>query len=289
MPNPDSVYAPPSLPAAALATVVPGRSGEKQYPNFFVHESAARAYGEARPYFHPQVIELVRLRLGLKGKLASALDVGCGTGQSSEALLTIAQRVLGLDPSLAMLRQFRHRPELCAVVARAEDLPVPDGSQDLITVALAFHWIKRALFLPEAHRVLKPGGWVAIYNNGFSGRMLDNANFQRWNEQRFIKSFPIPPRYRYPLKVAQVERHGLRFVHRETYENKVRFTRKGFTGYLLTQSNVIAHVKLGGLEVQEVRERLMEELVPLFPEPEAEFLFGGSIWYLQKPGRGGPG
>lgn len=270
-------------PAAALATAVPGRPGEKRYPNFFVHESAASRYTEARPYFHPVVIERVNRTLGLALPLEAALDVGCGTGQSSVALLSIASRVLATDPSPAMLARVPSYPGLWTAVARAEDLPVPDGSQDLISVALAFHWIKRHLFLPQAFRALKPGGHVVIYNNGFSGRMLNDPAFAHWARTRSIPSFPIPPRYRYPLKEAQVEKYGLRFVHRENYENTVRMSRDGLADYVLTQSNVIAHVELGQEGHHAVRHKLMQELEPLFVAPERDFLFGGAIWYLQKP------
>lgn len=46
----------------------------------------------------------------------------------------------------------------------AEQLPLNDGSADLVTAMSAFHWFDRPLFLQEAHRILKPGGCLALLN-----------------------------------------------------------------------------------------------------------------------------
>ena len=253
---------------------------EKIYPNHFVHGRAAQRYTASRPYFHPQVIERVRVVLGLRERVRSALDVGCGTGQSTRALEAIAQQVTGVDPSRAMLDQVPPEWGLTVLEGRGEALPIADASVDLVTAGLAFHWMKRAQFLPEARRVLRPGGHLVIYNNGISGRMLDHPEFARWNAARSLKSVPIPPRYRYPLKDAQAQRHGLAFVRRETYENSVEFGREELAEYLLTQSHVIAEVEGGSHGVDELRARVSAELEPLFPTPRITLLFGGNIWYL---------
>lgn len=253
---------------------------EKIYPNHFVHGRAAQRYTASRPYFHPQVIERMRVVLGLRAKVESALDVGCGTGQSTRALQAIAERVVGVDPSRAMLDEVPAEWGLTVLEGRGEALPIADASVDLVTAGLAFHWMKRAQFLPEARRVLRPGGHLVIYNNGISGRMLDRPEFARWNAVRVLKSVPIPPRYRYPLKDAQAERHGLAFLARETYENTVELGREELAEYLLTQSNVIAELEGGAHGVDELRARVSAELEPLFPVPRISILFGGSIWYL---------
>jgi SAM-dependent methyltransferase len=52
-----------------------------------------------------------------------------------------------------------------AVDGVAEDLPFADGSVDVVTVAQAFHWFDHARALPELHRVLRPGGWLALFWN----------------------------------------------------------------------------------------------------------------------------
>jgi SAM-dependent methyltransferase len=47
----------------------------------------------------------------------------------------------------------------------AESLPLPDASADLVTAAQALHWFDLDLALPEIHRVLRPGGALALVWN----------------------------------------------------------------------------------------------------------------------------
>ena len=112
------------------------------------------------------------------------LDVGCGTGFTTEAVLTehpgIA-RVTGVDPSDGMLAQFRAKaPALGVEVelhrATAEDLPVPEAAFDAVVSGMAFHWFPdKAGAVRAMARAVRPGGVVAILA---SGRGSD-AEFQR--------------------------------------------------------------------------------------------------------------
>src|SRR5262249_20328267 len=44
-------------------------------------------------------------------------------------------------------------------------IPLPDGSVDAITCGQAFHWFRTDEALPEMHRVLRPGGGLAVVWN----------------------------------------------------------------------------------------------------------------------------
>jgi len=108
------------------------------------------------------------------------LDVGCGTGQSSVALVGNARRVLGIDSSAYMLSVRRRHPAVTYCQAAAEKLPVSERAVDLVVVALAFHWLRQEPFLAEAHRVLRPTGWLIVYDAWFTGHMNDHAEFSQW-------------------------------------------------------------------------------------------------------------
>jgi SAM-dependent methyltransferase len=47
----------------------------------------------------------------------------------------------------------------------AEEIPLTDGSTDVVTCAQAFHWFDPAVALPEMARVLRPGGRIALVWN----------------------------------------------------------------------------------------------------------------------------
>jgi len=94
-------------------------------------------------------------------------DLGCGTGQMSEALAPHVTRVLAIDGSADMLRAARQRLDGCANVdvreGALESLPVADGELDAALISLVLHHQPEpARVLAEAGRVLKPGGRVLV-------------------------------------------------------------------------------------------------------------------------------
>ena len=250
--------------------------------NFFVHETAAQRYAKSRPYFHPLVMEKIKKCLSLTEPVASALDVGCGTGQSTVALKTLAHSVIGVDASASMIESAQVAPNISYVVAPAESIPLADAAFDLATVSLAFHWFDRAAFLHEAHRLLKPNGHLAIYNNGFYGMMRENSAFAQWNEAVYLARYPSPPRHHAPLTDENFATYGFRFLYRERYENDVSFTPATLAAYLTTQSNIIAHVEQGTETIEVVYEWLLNQVTPFFQASEGTFQFGGSFWLLKR-------
>ena len=56
-------------------------------------------------------------------------------------------------------------PAVEALAGTAEDIPLPDASVDAVVCAQAFHWFDPERALPEIHRVLRPGGGLAVVYN----------------------------------------------------------------------------------------------------------------------------
>jgi SAM-dependent methyltransferase len=252
--------------------------------NFFSYKSAAERYPKGRPYFHPLVVERIKTFLSLTGLTEHALDVGCGTGLSSVALKEIAASVVGADVSQEMIALAEKDDRVVYAVADAVRLPFREEVFDLATLSSAFHWLDRREFLREAARVLRPRGWLVVYDHYFSGRMTENEEFQTWYRETHLKRYPAPPRARLSFTEEDSGNEGFHLAGHEHYRNSIRFPVEGLIDYLTTHSNVIAMVEGGTEEVDEVRRWLQGNLAPLFGElKEATFLFYGPIWYLQRP------
>ncbi len=97
----------------------------------------------------------------------SALDACCGTGDFSLSLKKAfgpRLRLTGADLSAAMLSAAKAKlTEVEFIQAEMKELPFPDGSFDLVTIAFATRNLdidkeKLLAALREFRRVLKPGG-----------------------------------------------------------------------------------------------------------------------------------
>lgn len=108
---------------------------------------------------YPQVLFTRLLAAAPPGPLR-VLDVATGTGLSVEGLVPRAARLVGVDIAAPMLRQA---PVPHRALARAEALPFRAGAFDLVTCAQAFHWMDPPAALAEFHRVLAPGGLLAVW------------------------------------------------------------------------------------------------------------------------------
>jgi SAM-dependent methyltransferase len=138
---------------------------ELQHPDSRSFELVADLYERARPEYPAEAIAWIVEELDLRtGR--TVLDLGAGTGKLTRALVPTGARVIAVEPGEQMLAQLRAAvPEAEPLLGAAEAIPLSDASVDGITIGQAFHWFRHDEGLPELHRVLRPGGAVALIWN----------------------------------------------------------------------------------------------------------------------------
>lgn len=160
-----------------------------------VGRSFDRSAGDYDDLLRPNRMGAERLVAAMPaGDYARVLDVGCGTGFATEAMIARfgPLSVTGVDPSEGMLERFRDKlsglgAEVELIRSGVHEMPVADGAYDAVVSGMAFHWFpdKPAAIAAMARR-LRPGGVLAVLA---SGRGTDQEF------ERILEAIdpPVPP------------------------------------------------------------------------------------------------
>lgn len=123
-------------------------------------------------------------------------DVGAGTGMFSGALAAHTGRVVGIDPSPAMLREATRISTgdgVGYVAGDAAALPLADACVDLVLLSRVVHHLPdRRRCAREVARVLRPGG-VAVVRTTVRER-LDALVYDYWPQLREHDARRFPAR-----------------------------------------------------------------------------------------------
>ena len=108
-------------------------------------------------------------------KDAAVIEIGCGTGPVARVLAARAEpgSVLGLDPSPVLIEKARalggDLEKLSFAVGDARNLAHADASFDVAIFHTALcHIPNPEAALLEAMRILRPGGWLAVFDGDYA-------------------------------------------------------------------------------------------------------------------------
>ena len=127
--------------------------------------AVAEQYERARPTYADDALRWLAGRIGI-GPGRRVLDLAAGTGKLTRQLVALGASVVAVEPGDAM-RSLLERvvPEAESFAGSAEAIPLAGASVDAVTVGQAYHWFRAEEALAEMHRVLRPGGAVALLWN----------------------------------------------------------------------------------------------------------------------------
>lgn len=127
--------------------------GFEDIPRYGRYAARYRAY---RPAYPDAIFD--RLVAAIGPRRRHAVDLGAGTGQATNALLSRFERVTAIEPDADMAALVAQNERLTLQVATAEAALLADGEVDAVLAATAFHWMDAHRVCPRIARWLRPGG-----------------------------------------------------------------------------------------------------------------------------------
>ena len=106
---------------------------------------------------------------------ARVLEIGCGNGAATKLIMQHVSpaQLVGIDPSSAFIdmagKAFAGEPRVSFATGDATATGQADGCFDLVIAHTVYsHLVEPERALAEAHRVLRPGGQLAIFDGDFA-------------------------------------------------------------------------------------------------------------------------
>lgn len=211
-------------------------------------------YDDFRPSYPADAVALIRQTIGPDAVLA---DVGSGTGKLAVLCAPHVRRLYAVEPSVHMRRMLTMRtsqyPQVTALAATAESIPLPDRSVDAITVAEAYHWFDNAEARAEFHRILKPGGHIFLLWNHFERNAYDEE--MRGIHQQF-RTYPRPKQRTGAERADDLFGEGQ--WRRLTFDNTLHQTFRQFLGGMSSASHAPEAGTVAGQAFQQAVRRLFD-------------------------------
>ncbi len=205
-------------------------------------------YQKYRKPYNKKLYDFIFSLLNGKGQKIKILDIGCGTGKSTEPLLINCPdqlknriEVTGCDHDQKMLEQAIQSAKEKAlnikyVDGSAEMLPFDGDSFDCVIAGTAFHWFATRDAFAEIKRVIKENGFFLVFwadpvNFEKDGKIVGAEIYKKYKKDSIIKPWRDLEKTK-----ALFEESGFRDFKSEKFSEMQEFTLEELVGRHKTTS-----------------------------------------------------
>ncbi|NUS12600.1 MAG: methyltransferase domain-containing protein [Streptomyces sp.] len=243
-------------------------------------DTAAAQYAASRPSYPAALLDRVEEFAGLRLAGARVADVGAGTGIAGALLRERGAEVIAVEPGAAMAAECRRAlPGVPVVRGDGNALPLAAASCDLVTYAQSWQWTDPARSVPEALRVLRAGGALAVWWN----TTAFDVPWIREQHGRIARHCGVEPRSAVRPSDAEAVRlaglTGLRVVRR-----RLRWSRTvPLDVHLANIGSRSAFLVLEEADRRAFLTAERERLAGLFPREEVEEAYVADLLVALRP------
>jgi len=203
-------------------------------------------------------IEIIHQTLNYlnKTKADIIVDLGSGTGISTDIWSNYSKEVIGIEPSKEMIaiaeKKATKKHNSKYLVGYSNKIPLASKSVDIISCSQSFHWMEPITTLAEINRVLKNNGVLVIYDviwppsinfefeNAYNElflkvdeltKTLKDIIAHRWNKQEHL------------INIAKS--NYFNFLKESYFHKNEKVNKEQFVGIALSQGGLEALLKRG--------------------------------------------
>lgn len=121
----------------------------------------ADVYENSRPKMPKYPVDVICRYLGKAPQLV--VDMGCGTGLSTDIWQEVGNKIIGVEPNDEMrgIAEKKANSKMTFIKAFSDNTGLEDCCADAVVCSQSFHWMEPISTLKEVNRILKSGGVFA--------------------------------------------------------------------------------------------------------------------------------
>ena len=247
---------------------------EKGFERFLGY---AEIYDDGRPKLPSKVIEI--LKIYLNQEINTIVDIGCGTGLSTEICTQFSNNVIGIEPSIDMLNKAKAKEneKMRFMQGYGEKTGLDDECAEIVICSQAFHWMEPETTLKEIHRILKKCGIFAAIDADYPpviNKELEQFNIYLNKKTASIENCENKWISQKTNHLNNIKKSGLFEYSREIcFSNIEKYNQERYKKFLLSQSSMQHAIKNDYGKIMDELNTLDERLYKIFNGKELNALY----------------